>query len=208
MYDFMLPSNLNYHTKDFISNAKFSLGEYMWWLLGVQENITEDMKNIFKENRQTLFLNDTNLKVKFQEYLDIDLIPEMYKTDKSYYKEYKNLKEKNNAQLKELSEKYQINENHAEMLKKIFTKEANPGLSDANVLKKLPKTYFLVLEWDTLKDQCLIYAERLKANNVPVKIAFYENVYHGMVPFINNKTGYGLSRKMSDDLIEYIKENI
>jgi acetyl esterase/lipase len=96
-------------------------------------------------------------------------------------------------------------------------------------LKLLPKAYFLVLEWDTLKDQCLIYAERLKSNNVPVEVSFYENGYHGMVPFIDQKgiklyyyliiekrflffqsilaDGYELSRKMLNDLVKYIQEN-
>ena len=208
MYDFMLPSDVNYHKKDFLSNANFHLGDFMWRILGVEGNITEETRNIFRGNRHTLYLNDKNLKIKFEEYLDVDLIPEMYKTVKSYYKEHKNFKEKHSVEHDDFLKNNPLDEEHVRKIRKMFSIEANPGLAEESVLKLLPQAYFLVLEWDTLKDQGLIYAERLKANNVPVQVAYYENAYHGMVPFIDSVTGYSLSRKMVDDLVKYIQENI
>ena len=38
--------------------------------------------------------------------------------------------------------------------------------------------YFILVEFDELKDEGLLYAERLKEANVDCKIAFYENAFH------------------------------
>ena len=103
---------------------------------------------------------------------------------------------------------FKLDEKLVKMLDVVFSKEASPALAEPEVLKLMPKTYFIVLEWDTLKDQGLIYAERLKENGVEVEVAFYEDAYHGMVPFIDELIGYSLSRKMLDDLVKYIKKNI
>ena len=125
IYDFMLPSHIHYSGKDLISNAKFTLGEYMWYLLGIQSNITQEMINIFRENRQTVFLKDKNLKKKYEEYLNTDLIPQKYKNDKSYYDGYKSLREKNSVKLNEFSKDIQIDEMLVEKINKFFTREVS-----------------------------------------------------------------------------------
>ena len=97
----------------------------MWYLLGIQSNITQEMINIFRENRQTVFLKDKNLKKKYEEYLNTDLIPQKYKNDKSYYDGYKSLREKNSVKLNEFSKDIQIDEMLVEKINKFFTREVS-----------------------------------------------------------------------------------
>ena len=165
------------------------------------------MESVFLTDSHTLLLEDEVLKKKYEEYLDINLIPEKYKIGRSYYSDYQEIKDKMIGEL-DTSVIYKIDRKIADKVKILFTKEASPGLADADILKLLPKTYFVILEWDILKDQSLIYAERLKLNNVSVEVAFYENIFHGSAPFIDDYIGYTLSRKILDDLVDYVRNNI
>ena len=70
------------------------------------------------------------------------------------------------------------------------------------------KCYYLikkVCEWDSLKDENLIFGERLKNVGVKTKIAFYETCYHGMVQMVDK---YELAKKIQEDLVNYINEKI
>ncbi len=210
MYNYMLPSDIYYYSKGFISNAKFPLGKYMLWLVGVKENISEEMENIFVFNEHTLLLEDSELKKKYEEYLDINLIPDKYKTGRTYYEGSKNIQEKRYAYPAELPDSHILKKDNelAKKVKNMLTVEASPSLAEPELLRLLPKAYIIVFEWDMLKDQILIYSERLRANGVPVEVAYYENAYHGMVPFIDEHSGYELSRIIFNDLVKYINDNI
>ena len=65
------------------------------------------------------------------------------------------------------------------LAKKLFNRDLSPLLIDKSFLVGLPKTYFIIFEWDYLKDEGILYAERLKEAGVDVKIAFYEKAFHG-----------------------------
>ena len=203
MFDFMLPSDANYF--EISALTSFSIGTFMWRLLGHQGEVSKEMENVFVANRHTLYLEDEELKKKYQSYLDVNMIPEKYKTGRTYYENHERIKEKRLSELD--NEDIKLDENLKQKLKILFSTEASPGLADAEVLKLLPKTYLIVSEWDTLKDQDLIYAERLKANGVQVEVAFYDNVFHGMLPIIDESSGFNTSRKVLDDLVNYLKEN-
>jgi len=56
-----------------------------------------------------------------------------------------------------------------------------------------------------LKDENLIFAERLKKAGVKTKVAFYETCYHGMIQLVDR---YELPKKIQEDLVNYIKEHI
>ena len=206
LYNFILPSDLHYYTKIILAHAEFTLGQYIWWLLGYQENLSEEMEGLFLSNSHTFLLKDLELKRKYEEYLDINLIPEKYKVGKSYYDNYESIK-KNLSCSFNSSVFEKIDPKIAKKIEVLFTIEASPALADPEVLKLLPKTYFIVLEWDILKDQALIYAERLKANGVEVEVAFYENAFHGIAPFIDDISGYNSSRTMFNELVMHINQN-
>ena len=85
--------------------------------------------------------------------------------------------------------------------------DVSPGLADSDKLVGLPKAYFIVCEMDPIKDDGLLYSERLKRAGVQVEVNYYEG-YHGIVAEIDEISGYQVARAMLDDLIKYIKANI
>lgn len=179
IYSFLLPSDMYYSSRGFLTHLSKPIGRWLVWLLGITENITEEMENSFIANNHTLLIEDENLRNKYQSYLDIDLIPEQYKKGKIYYDGYKSKKVQDLIYPKKLDDSNILKKDKklAELIKtRFFSKHASPALADESLLKKLPKAYFVVFEWDTLKDQSLIYAERLRLSGVPVKIAFYGNI--------------------------------
>ena len=93
-------------------------------------------------------------------------------------------------------------------IKKLFHHEISPLLADEKYLVGLPKAYFIILEWDELKDEGLLYAERLKENNVEVKVAFYEKGFHGISALFFKKLCLDQTRIIQDDLINFLKSNI
>ncbi len=118
-------------------------------MLGLTE-ISEEMELVFISDSHVLLLEDEELKRKYREYLDINIIPEKYKTGRDYYKDYEIIRENI---LKDVDQSviHKIDKKIAEKVKILFTKEASPGLADDEILKKLPKAYFVILEWDILK---------------------------------------------------------
>lgn len=55
-----------------------------------------------------------------------------------------------------------LDEETISLMKNAFHRDVSPILADINELRGLPKAYFIICEWDTVKDEALMYAERLK----------------------------------------------
>ena len=75
-------------------------------------------------------------------------------------------------------------------------------------LKLLPNTYTIVCEWDPLKDQNLAFGQRLKDVGVKSKTVYYEACSHGTVNQIGVYSGFQMSNKILQDMIEYIQANL
>lgn len=101
-----------------------------------------------------------------------------------------------------------MNQTYLNILKKTYDPAVSPLFADEKDLIGLPKTYMVITEWDSLKDEGLLYAQRLKKAGVNVNLKFYENGFHGIISLIDHYVGYELARKMLDELIDYLKENI
>lgn len=209
MYNFYMPSSMHYAHKSFLSFAGFKFSSYICWLSGVVD-VTEEVHQAIYNNEHQLLIEDDALRAKYQSYLDINLIPDKYKIGRTYYDghnltemlDFKYPKYKNDSHITKRDPEF------AKLFYKFLTPEISPALADDNILSLLPKAYFIIFEWDTLKDEGLIYAERLKRNGVDVHVAFYEDAFHGIVPFINGLTSYDSARKIFNDLVEYIHQNV
>jgi acetyl esterase/lipase len=206
-----LPSYTKYNTTSFIIQTGFKLTKMAAWYLGLTENVTgyDEFLVNFEKNNHFGLIEDEILLKKYKSYLDPNKIPDQYKKDKSYYKEYESIKntiypnsklDMNNVLLKNNFINTQV--------KKLFHREISPLLADDKYLIGLPKAYFIILEWDELKDEGLLYAERLKENNVNVSVRFYEKGFHGIMGLVGNQTGLQAARDIQKDLIEYMKLNL
>ncbi|CAF0923536.1 unnamed protein product [Brachionus calyciflorus] len=170
------------------------------WHMGFT-NIKEYHSDFLIKNYHTLLVDET-LRAKYMTYTDFNLIPEKYKKDLVYYQSYEKI-----IQIvypKTMSKDYErLDENFKSCVKNIFNVNISPGLADDIFLSKQPQTFITISEWDTRKDEGLIYAQRLSNNGVKVDIGYYENGFH--TSFLNqDKAGCD----MINDVISYLKENV
>lgn len=93
--------------------------------------------------------------------------------------------------------------NFQSLIYNLFNTNISPGLADDQQLRLQPKTYMIVSEYDSRKDEALIYAERMSRLGVWVDVAFYERGFHCTV-FDDSHTG----RTMRNDLVNYLRMNI
>ena len=124
--------------------------------------VSYDFESLLESNNHTTLLNnDLELKNKLMSYLDVSLIPAEYKKSRDYYKHYN---PDNYYPTDHINDHYLIQKDNKlkGLIKKTWTDDLSPGLADEHNLKGLPKTYFILVEWDTFKDQGLIYSERLR----------------------------------------------
>lgn len=205
-YTYLLPSTVVYAGKNLLDTSGISGTKTILWYSGINI-VTKEMIDAIRSNNHTLLIENVNLRKKYQNYLDLNIIPDKYKKGKSYYNGYDSLVKQNMIYPSELHDEsiFKRDNTVANSVKKLLTPDASPGLADDSLLKQLPKAYFVVCEWDPLKDQILIYAERLRRNGVQVDIDFYENCFHGVSQLLNS---YKIANKMLDGVIKFIKNNI
>ena len=206
-----LPSYIKYNTTSFIIQTGFKLSKMVAWYLGLTENVIgyqEFLKNFEKLDHFAL-IEDEILLEKYKSYLDPSKIPDQYKKGKSYYQEYESIKDTIYPISKLDTDNVFIKSTDINTkVKKLFHREISPLLAEDKYLVGLPKAYFIILEWDELKDEGLLYAERLKENKVDVSVRYYEKGFHGFMTLVGNLTGIQAARDIQYDLIEYMKLNL
>lgn len=199
MFNNRLPSHIRYE------HSVFRIGKGVTWYLGITQKSKQIGKTI-SYNHHTNLITDVKLKENFLKYTDISLIPDEYKAGKKYYNNYNpdifpncdECHEKHDCSLLKDPETRR-------MVSLVFTPEISPGLAPPEKLVGLPKAYVVLVEMDPLKDEGLIYAQRLKSSGVDVDVKVYDNGYHGLVV---RSSDYQLARDMEKDLITYINKNV
>lgn len=201
------PSYMQYEGKGLLSLSNINFLNYVSWYLGVT-NITDEVHRVFYLNEHfTLF--DESTQNKYMSFLDLKIIPEKYKKNKGYYSDYEVLLDLiYPRESSDSANAFKKNTELVRLMKQLYLPDISPLLANDVDLVGLPKAYLIVLEWDSLKDEGLLYAERLKKAGVQVQMAFYENAFHGIVSLINPYLGYQKARDMQNDLINYLKLNI
>jgi acetyl esterase/lipase len=168
MLNFNLPSAVRYAKTGLMS--KYSLGKTLSWYLG-QLKLTDELELLFNTNNHTLLLDDDiDLKNKLISYLSIDMIPDEYKKGLIYYNDYD---QKFAYPTSKIDGRFKKDKLLVNLIKKTFTAEISPGLAEPAQLIGLPKAYFIVVEWDMLKDESLIYSERLRRAGINIFNLFY-----------------------------------
>lgn len=178
------------------------------WYLGVYR-INQQMYKAIKQNEHYTLIEDTDLRLKYASYLNVDLIPDEYKKNKNYYVNYKKLQDSSLMTAK-LSDRSILKRNKEFALKalQLFDTSLSPALLDDEIIKKLPETYMIICECDEFKDENLIFAQRLRNNGVSISVSFCEDGYHGMITDISKGYLNRNSIKLVDDMVQFIKSKI
>jgi acetyl esterase/lipase len=201
-----LPSNYRYVDTGITGAAQIGFNKLVPWYLGIT-NVTEEIENIFHNNELISFLEDDHVRSRILSHLNTEKIPNEYKIDKPAYVEAADEIFKYPHRLAETNV-LKRDKTFARLFEKLFHPSISPLLADHDDLNGLPKAYFLVLEWDFVRDDGLLYASRLKEAGVEVKIAFYENGFHGVACIVHSNFKFGIARLMLNDLIDYLKKNL
>lgn len=72
----------------------------------------------------------------------------------------------------------------------------------------LPLTYVLTAGYDVLRDDGLIYYQRLKKAGVKTHLAHYPDGFHGMIFFFKGPMPFNVGKRAMDDLADYLKKNL
>ena len=195
-----MPSSFKYQFGLFahIPARKFPL-----WYLGIT-NITDEIQQEFRTRNHTLLL-DRSVRLKLRSYINpFELIPEKYRKGRDYYESYKKFVSIRDD-YQELDEDSVLirDKNLKKRVKLLFTDRISPLFTESSDLSLLPKTYMIVCEWDSLKDEGLMFAQRLKLADVHVKVAYYETCFHAM---INMMDKFNKTHEIVADLNGYLKK--
>ncbi|CAF0903257.1 unnamed protein product [Adineta ricciae] len=178
LFDIMLPSYMHSHFEFFPYTVDHTLSTYFG---------TKVDQSIYANNHLSVAQ-----KKQYRKYVDWSLIPEKYRT----------------VYQKPLTDNQEGDPTLIENAKLALNPEVSPLLVDDESLAKLPSTYLLTVGHDRLRDETFIYEGRLKRNGVPVVHNHYEHIFHGSAGFINGPFALDIAKKMVDDMVKYIGENL
>ncbi|NWW53564.1 AAAD deacetylase, partial [Pedionomus torquatus] len=85
---------------------------------------------------------------------------------------------------------------------------AAPLLASDTQLRRLPLTYVLTCEHDVLRDEGIMYAERLRAAGVPVTHDHAKDGFHGAMMFILSPAELAVGHRLVNRYIEWLNENL
>ncbi len=198
-FNFLLPSEIKYANLE----VPFSRAKFMLWHLGIK-HVGNDLEQAVLKNLHTLLMQDESVKLSMKKRLSVDLIPDEYKKNKAYYDGYQQLDDSLIYPNRLSESESRVLELMRDKLINVFDIGMSPGLADDDSLKKMPKTFVVVCEFDSRKDEALIYAQRLVQNGVTVKVEFYEQAFHGMILDDKNPIAVDMRNKIA----EFVKDHI
>ncbi|XP_057207732.1 arylacetamide deacetylase-like [Triplophysa rosa] len=85
---------------------------------------------------------------------------------------------------------------------------ASPLLVPDTTLRLLPKTYVLTCEYDVLRDDGLMYVMRLRNAGVDVTHEHYPGGFHGALMFTVWPSDFEIGRRMIDNYVTWLKQNL
>ncbi len=75
----------------------------------------------------------------------------------------------------------------------------------AESLEGLPPTHILACEYDTLRDDALLYAHRLTEDGVTVDLDHQMEGWHGIIPFVSGMFTVPAANRALDNLVDFIR---
>ena len=178
-FDFLLPSYLTPVLQIFHFGRSGQIIEFY-----LNKSITKD---ITINNHTTI-----EQKKQYRSFVDWSLIPARYR---QVYKE-------------PLTDNIEGDPELVNNARQALHPDASPLLVDNEQLAKLPPTYVLTVEHDTLRDEALIYAARLKENGVPVVQHHFDHAFHGSLAFLSGPFALDIAHEMLNGIVAYLKANL
>jgi acetyl esterase/lipase len=204
MYDHKLPSMIEYRKKHSITTlTPLNLTLCYLGRLNPKKAMIECLKN-----NEHMLLLDEQTRLKYESFINPQLIPDEYKKDRAYYETYRNSHANRVAKTLKPNSVLNTDLEFRKEILNLFNKKVSPLLADDEDLKDLPPAYFQLLEWDMLKDEGLIYSERLRLNGCKVHVELFEKAFHGIAPSLDYTMGFEAARHMFNNMVDKLKEMV
>ncbi|KAJ7306499.1 hypothetical protein JRQ81_009854 [Phrynocephalus forsythii] len=82
----------------------------------------------------------------------------------------------------------------------------SPLLVEDAVLRQLPETFILTVQYDVLRDDGILYKKRLEDNGVPVTWCHLADGFHGSIVLVNNRViTFPCAAKGAEHMVNYIR---
>jgi acetyl esterase/lipase len=166
-----LPS---YERDPYFSGCKDGL-RYMGY-----EDPTKEMLAVFDTYEHTLLL-DEQTRAAFQARLNVNLIQETDQIKDAIFKKYKTMNRSSLSMTGRVLNESSIlakNKKLARDVFNLFSDEVSPSLVNDETLGQYPATYMAICDRDPLRDEALIFVERMKRLDVNVVKDIY-SCFHG-----------------------------
>jgi acetyl esterase/lipase len=204
MLNFSLPAMIRH------GGGAISVEKLVLWYLGVARAKRPVLREL-RRHGHTALVRDPERRAQIKAHLDVRQIPEQYKAGREYYERYARIE--HTIYQERLHEESALRkEEHSRvraLVHKLCEPSVSPLLADHDKLSGLARALIVSVENDPIKDEGLLYAERLKKAGVDVDVVFYDNgAYHGIATQIEKRGGYQKARDMQDDLINYLSSNL
>ncbi|XP_026863825.2 neutral cholesterol ester hydrolase 1 isoform X2 [Electrophorus electricus] len=95
-----------------------------------------------------------------------------------------------------------------EQLPGLLDVRAAPLLAEGGVLEKVPPAYILTCEHDVLRDDGLMYAQRLEEAGVAVTSDHYEEGFHGCMVFAFWPVCFSVGKRSLRNYISWLEQNL
>lgn len=188
LFDLQTPSYIE--NKAYIPGMLNDVSMLTYWMN--YGNISYDHIEDFLANRHT----SPKLKQShFAKYVS----PKWYMTEHIRTPSLRNMKKETNFGKEELSNEVQ---------KIILNPDYAPLMVDDSKFADLPLTYVLTAGYDVLRDDGLMYYQRLKKAGAKVHLAHYPDGFHGMIFFFSGPMPFQVGVRAMDDLVNFLKQNL
>lgn len=188
LFDLQTPSYIE--NKDYIPGMLTDVSMLTYWLN--YGNISYNYIDDILANRHTSQKLKKSLYAKY-------VSPDWYMKEHIRTPSLRNMKKETNFGKTELSNQIQ---------ETILNPDFSPLMVPDVKFKDLPLTYVLTAGYDVLRDDGLIYYQRLKKAGAKVQLAHYSEGFHGMIFFFDGPMPFQVGIRAMNDLVEFLKKNL
>ncbi|XP_035692585.1 neutral cholesterol ester hydrolase 1-like [Branchiostoma floridae] len=95
-----------------------------------------------------------------------------------------------------------------EEIKDIVNPYFSPLMAEDSQLTGFPNTCILVCEFDVLRDDGIMFAERLEQVGVRVRLEHFQKGFHGVLNLIRKPLEFQVGKEMMKSLVSFLNENL
>ncbi len=146
-----------------------------------------------------------DFRAEYRKYVDVRDLPRKYIRDNYKPPKWPETKDEHDKLLEKLG--FTEREQRREIVAKFEKGLSNPLNFPlmAEDLSSLPPAYILACEYDTLRDDAILYAQRLEKSGNRVILDHQPQGWHGFLPFVKGQITVTAATRVYENIVLFIK---